>query len=378
MTATEPSDWVRAVTRGHLRREPIGPRAAGGATSPWRAPRLEGWSGRDLARVATAPILALASGFAADRRRYSGPAAVRHALRASRILAMGGAYGELTSMPAFQGHAAANGEHDPLFFLAHPHYLARGFTARQRLQAALTHYRHESAAFVPAYIEQVYARGGLVLWQEAVAGIGYDVRLMPGHDVLYEGGLSLVLHVDGACVCVMSFSLVPTRLVLSTQPAAQAHPPLRKAILFVTRKQLTSERGYQAAFNKAFDRTTPAHLCFGALAGLARALGHHHVLGIDPEKHPSFCESKRSQFETAYADFWTSLAGRRASSFGYLIDVPTRMTPLENLDASRRKRAKARRAHMDAAERSAGEIIGTYMRADERDVTRPRASSRLP
>ena len=131
----------------------------------------------------------------------------------------------------------------------------------------------------------------------------------------------------------------------------------------MTRKQLTGERDYQAAFNKAFDRSTPAHLCFGALVGLARAQEHHQVMGIDPERQPSFSEPKRSQFTTAYADFWTSLGGRKVSAFGYLVDVPTQMTPLESLDASRRKRAKARRAHMDAVERSAWETIRGYVLA---------------
>lgn len=332
----------------------------GASASP--AVRPTEWGRRALARAGAAPLLAVASGFRADWQRYSGPAAALHALRASRIVAMGGAYRRLASLPAFQGHAAASAERDPLFFLAHAHYLARGLTARQRTVAALTHYRHESEAFAPAYLDQVYRRGGLALWQESVAGVAYDIRLMPGNDVLHEGGLSLVLHVDGARVCVMSFSLVPTRLVLPTHRAGQGGPPLRETIPFVVRKQLTSERDYQAAFNKAFSRSTPAHLCFAALAGLALEQGHHHVMGIDPERHPSFSQDRRSQFATAYADFWTSLAGRKASPFGYLVAVPTQMTPLEDLDASRRKRAKARRAHMDAVERRARDAIRGYLR----------------
>ncbi len=88
-------------------------------------------------------------------------------------------------------------------------------------------------------------------------------------------------------------------------------------------------------------------------------------MGIDPERQPSFCKNRRAQSATAYADFWTSLAGRKVSTFGHLVEVPTQMTPFENLDVSRRKRARARRAHMNAVERSASEAIRSYKSPDK-------------
>ncbi|WP_431300262.1 DUF535 family protein [Tabrizicola sp. BL-A-41-H6] len=271
-------------------------------------------------------------------------------------------YQKLSGMTSFQCHFAAIGESDPLFFLSSQHYLVRGLTPRERLAAALCHYGHEESAFHPGYIDQVYRNGGLRIWGCVVDGTAYDIRLMIGNDVAYEGGLSLVFHVNGGRVCVLSFSLVPTALVLPGLRVGHGDTPLKDTIHFVTRKQLAQDHAYQAAFNKAFDRTTPAHLCFGALTGLVLAQGHHHAVGIDTERHPSFAEPFRAQFQTAYADFWASFSGRKNSEFGYLIDLPLQLTPLEHLDARRRKRAIARRDHMHTVQQHALTVIASQLR----------------
>jgi uncharacterized protein len=308
------------------------------------------------------PISAPFAGFAPDCDRYSAPVAALRTLRRSRILAMTAGYRKLAAMAPFQSHVAANEDPDPLFFLSNRHYLVRGLTARERLDAALCHYGHEERAFDPGYTDSVYRNGGLLLWASVVDGTAYDIRLMVGNDVAYEGGLSLVFHVNGGRVCVLSFSLVPTAIVLPGLRIGHGDTPLQKTIHFVTRKQLAQDHSYQAAFNKAFDRTTPAHLCFGALAGLVLAQGRSHVVGIDTERHPSFAEPFRAQFQTAYADFWVSLSGRKDSKFGYLIDLPLRLTPLEHLDARRRKRAIARRDHMETVQQSAFAVIASQLR----------------
>lgn len=250
----------------------------------------------------------------------------------------------LAGSPAFRAHVARGTQRDPLFFVSHRHYLAKGLTAWQRLDAAVCHYRHEDTRFGPGYGVQVYQGGGLKLWEKTVAGVRYDIRLSQGNDVLYEGGLSIVLHVDDGRVCVLTFSVVPTTLVMPDL-APEQDAAIGQKIIFVTRKQLTPVRDYQTAFNAAFDRCTPAHLCFAALSGLALAQGFHCAFGIAPDRHPSFAPELSGQFQTAYSDFWLSLSGRKLSSLGYLIDLPMQLTPIDLLSGNRRKRALVRRAH---------------------------------
>jgi uncharacterized protein len=281
-----------------------------------------------------------------DRRKYSVLVAAQRGLRKVRALGNSDAVQLLTASPAFQCHVRTDTDPDPLFFLSHRHYLARGLNAQQRIQAALCHYQHEDSRFDAAYTRQVYHGGGLTLWHATIAGVAYDIKLLPGNDVLYEGGLSVVMHVDGGRVCVMSFSVVPTAIVLPGNPEdpGLALPP---KITFVTRKQLTQTRDYQAAFNKAFDRCTPAHLCFASLSGIAMAQGQKMAFGIAADKHPSYAPGLAAQFHRSYDDFWLSLSGRKLSEWGFLIDLPMKLTSLEFLDGSRRKRALTRRAHID-------------------------------
>jgi uncharacterized protein VirK/YbjX len=297
---------------------------------------------------------AMIAALRADWPTYSPGAVALRALRRFRVIGQVPAFRALAANLPYQHHVAAEGEGDPLFYLSHPHYLAQGLTAAERAAAALTHYAAEARIPDP-YRAQVYRREGLVLWQARVAGVTYDIRLMAGNDVAYEGGLSLVLHVDGIRVCVLSYSLVPADLVL---PGAQAG----NVIPFVTRKQLTPERAYQAAFNAAFDRCTPAHLCFGALAGVMAAQGRSAVAGIAPDKHPSWTPALATQFDTAYADFWRSLAGRPVSPYAYLIDLPMQLTALTDIAPARRKRAQARRGHIEDVCASAGAVMTGLLR----------------
>lgn len=256
---------------------------------------------------------------------------------------MGAAYRALAALPAFRHHVAAEAHDDPLFFLGNRHYLARGLSPPARMDAALTHYNAEERRRGTAYFEAVYRQGGLVLWDHAAGDHRYNITLCPGSDVAYEGGLSLVLHVDGGRVCVLSFSVVPSTIVLPGHKI----PALHETILFITRKQLAQDRTYQTAFNKAFHRCTPAHMVLGALAGFAAVQGQGHALGIAAERHPSCTPEAEPRFQRAYNDFWLSVSGQRLSPLGYLIDLPPRLSPIEGMDAAHRRRAFARRKHID-------------------------------
>ena len=314
-------------------------------------PHLAAWTG-------TYPLRVLASEFLSDLDEYSVFRAARRAARKSRVFAMNKAYQQLLDLPAYRLHVSTLSKQDRLFFLSERHYLASGLTPRQRLEAALVHYGHDSEAFYEDYLRTVYHGGGIVLWSKVVAGVEYDIRLVPGRDVSVEGALSIVLNVDGTSVCVLSYSIVTTDVVLGSWLRGADEAPLADTIIYVTRKHLTRERGYQAQFNKAFDRSTPSHLCFGALTGIALAQGRNHVLGIDPERNPAV-----GIYTRAHAEFWTSLSGRKVSPYGYLVDLPIRLTPLKDLEPSKRKRAVVRRGHIEAVQQSAQAAISVHLRA---------------
>jgi uncharacterized protein VirK/YbjX len=255
---------------------------------------------------------------------------------------------------ACQQHITLVARDDPLFYISHRHYLAKGLTSGQRAVSALSHYDHETTTFDEAYFDAVYRQGALLLWQQAFEGHVFDMRLMPGNDVLYEGGASIVLHMDGGRLAVMSYSAVPSPLLVPGDRAG--------AVLFVTRKQLTHDHDYQKVFNKAFDRSTPGHLCFGALTGIALAQGMDRMVGIVAASHPSCSAPLEARMKVAYDDFWASLEARPGSPFGVVIDLPMRLTPLDDLDAKARKRAIARREHIRHVQESAQATIARHLR----------------
>jgi uncharacterized protein len=300
----------------------------------------------------------LTSGFIADWQDMSPPVAVLRALRASRILGMRDVRRHLLQNAAYQVHVASVARDDAVFFLSHRHYLAKGLSPIERARTALHHYEHEVHAFDRTYFDAVYGGQGLVVWRREVEGGVFDIRILPGNDVLYEGGVSIVAFFNEVRIAVLSYANVSPDVFVPEHAMPAGEAPLGSNLLFVTRKQLTWDHAlYQKAFNKAFDRSTPGHFCFAALTGLALAQGHTRVVAISPDVHPSCTPEAEGRFRAAYTEFWESLGGRRLPPYGWLIDLPMRMTPLDELDAKARKRAVARRRHIQAVQDSTFDTI---------------------
>jgi hypothetical protein len=294
-------------------------------------------------------LAALRAGWRADRGLGLAAAAAR-ALRRARVLMASGAFATLAGSECFAAHLAQGRERDPLFFLAQRHYLARDLPPRLRLAAAVTHYASEQAAHSAAYRQAVYRPGGLTLWQSADAA--WRISLEAGQDVLVEGGLSVVLREGAARLCVLSFSRVPRQVV-----DPQGRSGLPETVHYITRKQLTQDRGYQAAFHAAFDRVTAGHLCFAALEGLILAEGGRAAVGILASAHPVHTPDLGPHLEVAYGDFWQTLGAAPLSARGVLIRLPVALSPLEEMAAAKRKRALARRAHLDQVRQAAQAVM---------------------
>jgi uncharacterized protein len=285
--------------------------------------------------------------FFADFKCMSILVAGARVLRRSKLLFMPDIREQMLKNVAYQKHIEKIDKNDSIFFLSHRHYLAKGLTTAQRSQTALLHYQHEINGFDEGYYKSVYCEDGLTLWSKNIDDILFDIRLMPGNDVLYEGACSIVFHINAVRICVVNYSLVSSDIFLPGRLQLETKLKLGESVLFVSRKQSTGDHSYQKDFNKVFDRTTPAHLCFGAFSAIALAQGHSVFIGITPEVHPSINDDVAKFFDTAYTRFWESLDGKKLSPYGYLMKLPMVMTPLEELDAKARKRAVARRQHID-------------------------------
>lgn len=256
----------------------------------------------------------------------------------------------LLGTPIYQAHLSAVGQSDPLFFLAHRHYLARGWSRHDRAAAATCHYLAGSGLLEPWALDAVYFGDGLELWSAQHGAHRYVIRLTFGLDVAQEGGASLSLWADNVRVCVLSFSLVPHRLV-------DDGPDTGAIAALITRKQLTRDRGYQRDFFDAFDRSAPAHLVLAALEGLAQSLGGERLYGLRAHAHPVYTPELAPHLTEAYCTFWQSLGGTPVSDYAYALEIPMQLRPVEDMAADRRARALARRAHADAIREAARQTM---------------------
>ena len=278
------------------------------------------------------------------------PVACLRLLRVSPVLAHLDEGRALLDNAACRRHIETVASADHFFYLSHRHYLAQGFSRSQRTELACAHYEHEVSAYDDRYFDAVYRDGGLSLWHRNVDGTDFEVLMVPAIDTLCEGGLSVVFRVSGGRVGVVSFSFADRATVFDRDIESGT-------TIFMCRKQLAANHSWQAHFNAAFDRCSAAHFFTAAIAGIALAHGYDSVGGVRPEAQPSCTEDKQEQFRLSYGDFWESLGGRVRGRFAYELPVPMQMTPLADLSAKRRHRARRRRDHLAEIRASARAAI---------------------
>jgi Protein of unknown function (DUF535) len=310
---------------------------------------------RDVGPLASDPerlgtLRALLGGARADFGQVSLLSLASRTARRLQALRLGADVARLLNLPIYRAHLDRLGIDDPLFFLAQRHYLTRDLSLTERAEATAFHYLTTADLFAPAGLAAIYHDEGLVLWRADYKAHQYDIRLMGGLDVAHEGAASVALAADGQRVCVMSLSLVPGRLICPTATPGEV-------AVFVTRKQLTRERGYQRAFFEAFDRSTPAHLVLAAIEGMVQAHGLSRIYGLRAECHPSYAAEIAPHLAAAYSEFWVSLGGTACSSRAYALDVPMQLSAVEDMKPDRRERALARRGHAESIRQSARQVM---------------------
>ncbi len=301
-------------------------------------------------------LRAFARGLRRDFHAFPMPVTLLRAGRRARVVLAPGPGADLCNSRSFAVHVAEQGRGDPLLYLSHRYFLSRDFTPRARILAAAAHYRHEDTALCDDYFRAVYLNDGLPLWRAGSGDGGYDILLQTGRDVCREGGLSVVFRAAGESIGILSFSLLPSRIL---DPHGRGGlPPL---VDFITRKHLTQDRTYQPDFHRAFHRVTVAQMLIAAFAGLLRAQQTDVAVGIGARMHPSNTPDRAEQFERAYDQFWQTLGGVPLGPH-YLLRFPLPHKPLEEMDAARRKRVRQRRAVQQDVETSAAAAYAAMLR----------------
>ncbi len=241
----------------------------------------------------------------------------------------------LQSSPSIRAHRAFVAPHDTYFPVSHRGYLCNYFDENERLLAARQSYTFVDEHFTSTAMAEL-AKNGRPLWKIESGGLTFEVRLMFGNHNMYEGALSAAFFIDGKHVGVMSFSIVDGSLLgLPSGPQ-----------MLLCRNQTTSDRWYQKPLQDAFKHIALPYMMIAAIAGIAESLNISSIYAITEYGHPHGDEKYVDLMKGSYSGFWEKYNAKPFRKGIVEMALPLESTPLDQVSANHRRRAKGRREIM--------------------------------
>jgi len=260
---------------------------------------------------------------------------------------------KLVKLPVFTDFVAINAHHDLFYHLSHRQYLSSFLTLSERSQFAFFHMQVEDRYFDTAYKEAVYRHGGLLLWEQVVGDVHFQIKLRVASIMAQEGDLEVALFVDEQRLHSFKFSWIDGEKI--SLPGA--------IVPWVTTCQglRHSKKEAPEKFSAAFPNNWAKLFCLSALRGIALALGNEIYLGIGGDAHVALSAERMPQFIATYDEFWQSMHGTKDSRYGYHIPSRLQMKDLKEVSSKHRKRAEQRRQHWMTIEQAATATISRHL-----------------
>jgi uncharacterized protein VirK/YbjX len=239
----------------------------------------------------------------------------------------------ILSLPVFKNLVSL----DPVFAFKHlsTDYLFKGLSARDRAASFLHHYRFLKARLPERFLRQSLHHE-IPLYELRNGDCVYTVTLgFPVQNAIFEGESRLELRVNGMQVYVLQFTVVPGRILQSSE----------KDVAFIQCLQGVKGRYQQVhSATKAFGDVAPPALLFSVLRGVATAWGIGEIAGISSRSHCRFSEASAELFQGAYDDFFTELGAARKSPDFFSIPLPFEAKPVEGIKNGHKSRTRKKRA----------------------------------
>lgn len=238
---------------------------------------------------------------------------------------------EVLKYPEFAELAHA----DPRFafkYLTHG-YLARSFTVAQRAACFTHHYQTLHNILPRPFLMRILSRDiTIVSVREAGTRFSVTFGLSRSHDK--EGELSLNLEVDGTTVFIMSFTIVPGKVIQSSSPD----------VLLITRIQGVKGCYKQISLvTKALHDVAPGGMLLAALQGIGDALGIRTVACISGVDQNSYCKEYDASFMTAYDNFFSERGLDKNAAGFFVADIPIKEKPLALIKQGHKLRTREKR-----------------------------------
>ncbi len=238
---------------------------------------------------------------------------------------------KILNTAAFAGIISAD-QRFPFRYLT-KNYLSTRFTVTERATSFLHHYSRLNTLISVPQLLQVLHRD-LTLFERRESGNVYRIAMCLSRASYSEGELSLNLEVNGTVVFVLSFTIIPGRVIALED----------RDVLMISRLQ--GKPGCQRQIRdvtKALHEVAPGALLVTALQGVAKAFGVSHLAGVCAADHFCYQEAQCTSFEKAYDDFWVELGATRNTANFFLCTVPLREKPLLLIRNGHKARTKKKR-----------------------------------
>lgn len=285
------------------------------------------------------------------------PVRAKLVLRSARVFLFYRAHSRLCSLDTWANYVAPTVAPDVFHHLSRRFYLARNLRARQRIEFLLTHYCFEEAAFSPAFRQQVYRNGGLLLWGALVHDTQFEIRLLLADRYAAEGDLSVCLMVGPERLHSISFSWANAEFATSKQTI----------VPFITANQGRRRRDehLQEMFDAAFPQNARNFACYAAMQGIAQAIGAVEMLAVSSRLQVCYRPGDGKHFANAYDIFWNAVGGVELAACGFALPVPRPLKPLPEVPAKHRKRTALKRQLWAEITESSKAAMAAYFRVHQ-------------
>jgi len=217
-------------------------------------------------------------------------------------------------------------------------YLAHGFNREERAVCLLHHYRRLLRT-LPHRVLRGLPQCAAVLLEMRDEGTCYTVTMNLPELFQDEGELSLNLQADGEEIFVLSFTVVPGRVVQSEA----------EEVLLITRLQGVPGKFEQVRrMTKAMHDVGPGAFLVAVLHGIAEAWEIREMAGISARKQHSYEEKYAELLTIAYDDFFTELGAVQNGKGLFVSPIPLPLKPLAQVKAGHKLRTRKKRAFKQA------------------------------
>lgn len=214
-----------------------------------------------------------------------------------------------------------------------PRYLSASFTATDSAACFVHHYMRLHTALSSTALSRL-SQGDILLheWNATAGRLDVVFGITAPWDK--EGELSIRLDLNGQCLFVLSFAIVPGRVL---------HLDVAEAVL-ITRLQGTPRRYTEMRLaTKMMHDVHPRALLFTAVEGVADALGISEIAAVNAANQFSFSEASAASLRSSYDDFFSQLMMWKTKDGLFYSGGPLDEKPINSVKQGHRIRTREKR-----------------------------------